>query len=75
MATELIEKTKRFILKHDDDNERSVTARFATLGVVDLDGDIIEAGAIGDQFVMMGAYNHAMAVLPPATPNLSLIHI
>lgn len=62
---ELIEKVKRFTLKHDDDEERSVTAVFATLGVVDLDGDIIEAGAIGDQAAMMGAYNHAMNALPP----------
>ena len=60
-----LEKTKRFILKQDDDDPRTVVAKFATLGVVDLDGDVIESGAIGDQDVLMGAYNHDFASLPP----------
>ena len=48
-----------------DDEARTVTARFATLSVVDLDGDIIEPGAIGEQDVLLGAYNHAYQSLPP----------
>jgi len=43
-----------------------VTARFATLGVKDLDGDIIERGAIGAQAVKVSAYGHVSwgGVLP-----------
>ena len=48
-----------------DDEPRTVEAVFATLGVVDRDGDIIEPGAIGDQSVAMGAYNHDFQGLPP----------
>jgi len=57
-------RTKSVTIKADDDS-RTVTARFATLSVVDLDGDIIEPGAIGEQDVFMGAYNHDFAMLPP----------
>ena len=57
-------RTKSVTVKADDDS-RTVTARFATLGVVDMDGDIIEPGAIGEQDVFMGAYNHDFAMLPP----------
>lgn len=57
-------RTKTVTVKADDDS-RTVTARFATFGVVDLDGDIIEPGAIGEQSVFMGAYNHDFAMLPP----------
>lgn len=49
----------------EGDEPRTITARFATLGVVDLDGDIIERGAIGDQEVLLGAYNHDFQSLPP----------
>lgn len=35
-----------------------VTAIFATLGVKDLHGDIIERGAIGKQAVIMSSYGH-----------------
>ena len=62
----LIERTKKFSLKiGEDGDERSVVARFATLGVVDLDGDIIEKGALGEQTVLLGAYNHNFQSLPP----------
>ena len=57
------ERTKTFTLKVDSD--RTITARFASLGVVDLDGDIIEPGAIGEQDVLLGAYNHGHQSLPP----------
>ena len=59
------EVTKRITLHLEKQDGREVTARFATLGVVDHDGDIIEPGAIGDQNVLMGAYNHDFAMLPP----------
>jgi hypothetical protein len=36
-----------------------VEAVFATLNVVDLDGDIMVPGAIGNQDVIVSAYNHA----------------
>lgn len=42
-----------------------MVARFATLGVVDLDNDIVEKGAVGDQSVLLGAYNHNFQSLPP----------
>ena len=58
-------RTKRVTLKVDDD--RTVTAKFATFGVRDLDGDIIEAGAIGDQSVLLGAFNHNPGLLPPGS--------
>ena len=38
--------------------EGRVLARFATLGVKDKDGDVIEAGAIGEQQVRVSAYGH-----------------
>jgi transcriptional regulator with XRE-family HTH domain len=59
----LVERTKRFRIKVGEDRE--VTARFATLGVKDLDGDIIESGAIGEQSVFLGAWNHNPSTLPP----------
>ena len=58
-------RTKTVRVKVDEDDPRTITARFATLGVVDLDGDIIQPGAIGDQNVLMGAYNHSFESLPP----------
>ena len=58
------ERVKRFTLKIDEE-DRTVTAKFATLGVRDLDGDIIEAGAIGEQNVFLGAWNHDQRTLPP----------
>ena len=59
------ERTKRFILKIEDENERTVTARFATFDVVDLDGDLTEKGAFGEQDVFMGPWNHNPQMLPP----------
>ena len=58
-------RTKRVTLKVEDD--RTVTAKFATFGVRDLDGDIIEAGAIGEQSVLLGAFNHNPGLLPPGS--------
>lgn len=63
MSEEL--RTKRVTLKVEDD--RTVTAKFATFGVRDLDGDIIEAGAIGEQSVLLGAFNHNPGLLPPGS--------
>ena len=57
-------RTKRLIVKADDDS-RTVTAVFATLGVKDLDGDVVNPGAVGEQDVFMGAYNHDFSGLPP----------
>ena len=63
---QLTERIKTISVKVDEGDEpRTITARFATLGVVDLDGDIIERGAIGDQEVLLGAYNHDFQSLPP----------
>ena len=66
MSDEIRQKSVTFQVKQDDD-ERTVTARFATLGVVDHDGDIIEAGAIGEQDVFMSAWGHDHWSLPPGS--------
>ena len=58
-------RTKRILVKVDDD--RTVTAKFATFGVRDLDGDIIEKGAIGEQSVLLGPFNHNPGILPPGS--------
>jgi phage head maturation protease len=39
--------------------EGVVRARFATLGVKDLDGDVTEKGAFGEQRVKVSAFNHS----------------
>ena len=58
-------RTKTVKAELDEDNGR-VLARFATLGVIDKDGDIIEKGAIGRQEKrLMGWWNHAMEVPAP----------
>ena len=62
LPRQLVEKTKRVLLKVGEDRE--ITARFATLGVRDLDGDIIESGAIGRQKAFLGAWNHDSSSLP-----------
>jgi len=49
-------RISRFQIKQAD--EGRVIARFATLGVVDLDGDIIAPGAIGEQQVKVSAFGH-----------------
>ncbi len=41
-----------------DDDEGLVTARFGTSGVKDLDGDVIEKGAIGVQKVQVSQFGH-----------------
>lgn len=53
--------------------EGKVMARFATLGVVDKDGDIIAPGAIGTQNVVVSAYDHRvwMGDLPIGKGTLS----
>ncbi|WP_425154696.1 HK97 family phage prohead protease [Candidatus Palauibacter sp.] len=58
-------KTLRAVLEFKQDGEGEgegdegrVKARFATLGVKDLDGDVIEKGAIGRQPVRVSAFNH-----------------
>lgn len=51
--------TKRIPLTLKADNDAgTVEAVFATLGVVDLDGDRIMPGAVGNQEVVMSAYGH-----------------
>lgn len=50
-------KTLRVEMKNED--EGVVEALFATLGVKDLDGDLIEPGAFGSQRVKVSAYGHA----------------
>ena len=56
-------RTKTIQVKVDDETG-TVTARFATLGVKDFDGDVIEKGAIGEQNVFLGAWNHSTQMLP-----------
>ena len=53
--------TKRFssIEVKGDGDEGLVTARFATSGVKDLDGDVIEKGAIGVQDIQVSQFGHA----------------
>ena len=57
-------RTKTFsavpVLKADDDGV--VIARFATLNVIDHDGDIVRPKAIGKQLVYAGLWNHAQGV-------------
>ena len=59
------ERTKRLVLKIDDEEERTVIAQFATFGVTDHDGDVTEPGAFREQEVFMGAWNHNPYMLPP----------
>lgn len=42
----------------EGDDEGLVTARFGTSGVKDLDGDVIEAGAIGVQDIQVSQFGH-----------------
>jgi phage head maturation protease len=51
-------ETKNLSVRIKDRDEGVVTARFATLDVKDHDGDIIEAGAFGEQRVKVSAYGH-----------------
>ena len=51
-------ETKSLTVSVKDASEGVVEAKFATLGVVDKDGDIIEPGAFGEQRVKVSAYNH-----------------
>lgn len=52
-------ETKTLHVEMKDEDEGVVEARFATLGVKDLDGDIIELGAFGKQKVKVSAYGHS----------------
>lgn len=51
--------TTRAVLKADGDDEGTIEAVFSTFGVVDRDGDIVEAGAIpdGQQVPMVWSHN------------------
>jgi len=52
-------------LKADADDSGAFTAQFATLGVVDLDGDVTEPGAFEDgQETIIEAWNHGRNDLP-----------
>ena len=47
-------------IKHDGDGDEGVViARFATLDVIDHDGDIIRPKSVGKQLVYAGLWNHA----------------
>ncbi len=54
-------KTFSVVLLKGDDGEETgkVLAKFGTSGVKDLDGDVIEKGAIGIQEVQISAFGHA----------------
>ena len=62
---ELKRKTLQVEFKADGP-EGSITARFATLNVVDHDRDITRKGAFGKQQVSLGLYNHNLANPTPA---------
>lgn len=51
-------ETKTLHVEMKNEDEGVVEARFATLGVKDLDGDVIEPGAFGEQKVKVSAYGH-----------------
>lgn len=51
-------ETKALHVEMKDEAEGIVTARFATLGVKDKDGDLIERGAFGKQNVKVSSYGH-----------------
>lgn len=51
-------ETKRLHVEIKNEEEGIVQARFATLGVKDHDGDVIEPGAFGKQRVKVSAYGH-----------------
>ncbi len=59
-------ETKRLHVEMKSEDEGVVLAKFATLGVKDHDGDLIEPGAFGAQKVKVSAYGHASwgAALP-----------
>ena len=64
---ELRTKTFSVQLKIDDaDPEGTVYARFATLNVIDHDGDVIRPKAIGKQKVNAGLHNHMASNPTPA---------
>ena len=64
---ELRTKTFSVQLKIDDaDPEGTVYARFATLNVIDHDGDVIRPKAIGKQKVGAGLHNHMASNPTPA---------
>lgn len=49
---------KTLVVEVKNESEGVVRARFATLGVKDLDGDVTEPGAFGKQRVKVSAFNH-----------------
>jgi hypothetical protein len=51
-------ETKAISVELKDADKGIVLARFATLGVKDLDGDIIAPGSIGKQKVVVSPYGH-----------------
>ena len=64
---ELRTKTFSVQLKIDDaDPVGTVYARFATLNVIDHDGDVIRPKAIGKQKVNAGLHNHMASNPTPA---------
>ncbi len=50
--------TVEFLKGEDDEDTGKVLAKFGTSGVKDLDGDVIEKGAIGVQQVQVSAFGH-----------------
>lgn len=51
-------ETKTLHVEIKDEDQGVVTARFATLGVKDKEGDVILPGAFGEQQVKVSAYGH-----------------
>lgn len=69
----LDKKTYRgtFHLKAEDAEKGSFQAVFATMGVIDLDGDVTTPGAFGKQSVMVEPWNHNYGELPVGRGDIS----
>ena len=65
-------ETKSVAVEVKQADEGVVVAKFASLGVRDLDGDVTEPGAFGEQDVRVSAYDHAswMGALPVGTGTI-----
>ena len=60
-----------FKLLDDDAPKGSFIVRFAKLDVVDLDGDVIPSGAIGETDIAVAAWQHGWGSLPVGTARTS----
>jgi len=66
-------ETKTLSVEVKEADEGIVIAQFATLGVKDLDGDVIATGAFGEQTVKVSAFGHESwkGALPVGTGTIS----